>query len=122
MAQFRRYAAYDHYKNTKSNDFQVGDIYIDPSRCVVRVKERSVRLRPREFSLLLYFMQHPNIVLTANQICKGAWGLDYTQPVGRAVHELRKQIEANPNQPCYIKTVYRMGYRFTGYLSKTCDN
>ena len=52
MAQFRRYAAYTHDKGTQARDFQVGDIYIDPSRCVVRVKERSVRLRPREFALL----------------------------------------------------------------------
>ena len=122
MAQFRRYMAYTHDKGTQVRDFQVGDIYIDPSRCVVRVKERSVRLRPREFALLLYFMEHSGHVLTANQICRGAWRMDYTQSVGRSVHELRKQIEANPSQPCYIKTVYRMGYRFTGYSSEICDN
>ena len=122
MAQFRRYAAYTHDKGTQARDFQVGDIYIDPSRCVVRVKERSVRLRPREFALLLYFMEHPNRVLTPKQICRGAWRMDYAQSVGRSVHELRKQIEANPGKPCYIKTVYRMGYRFTGYSSETCDN
>lgn len=122
MAQFRRYAAYTHDKGTQARDFQVDDIYIDPSRCVVRVKERSVRLRPREFALLLYFMEHPNRVLTPKQICRGAWRMDYAQSVGRSVHELRKQIEANPAQSCYIKTVYRMGYRFAGYSSETCDN
>ncbi|NCE65099.1 DNA-binding response regulator [Pseudoflavonifractor sp. 524-17] len=122
MAQFRRYAAYTHDKGVQVCDFQVGDIYIDPSRCVVRVKERSVKLRPREFSLLLYFMEHPNRVLTSDQICRGAWGMDYPQSVGRSVHELRKQIDANPAQSCYIKTVYRMGYRFTGHSNETCDN
>ena len=122
MAQFRRYAAYTHDKGTQVRDFQVGDIYIDPSRCVVRVKERSVRLRPREFALLLYFMEHPDRVLTPKQICRGAWRMDYVQSVGRSVHELRKQIEANPDQPCYIKTVYRVGYQFTGHSGETCDN
>ena len=122
MAQFRRYVAYTHDKGTQVRDFQVGDIYIDPSRCVVRVKERSVRLRPREFALLLYFMERPDRVLKDEQICRGAWNMDYTQSVSRSVHELRKQIEANPGQPCYIKTVYRMGYQFTGYSGETCDN
>lgn len=122
MAQFRRYSAYTHDRGIQVRDFQVGDIYIDPSRCVVRVQERSVRLRPREFSLLLYFMEHPDRVLTSEQICRGAWGMDYAQSVGRSIHELRKQIEANPAQSCYIKTVYRMGYRFTGFSNENCDN
>lgn len=122
MAQFRRYAAYTHDKGTRESDFQVGEIYIDPLRYVVRVKERSVRLRPREFALLKYFMEHPGIVLTAKQICNGAWGLDYTESVGRSVHELRKQIEANPSKTCYIETIYRIGYRFTGYPVGICDN
>ena len=122
MAQFRRYVAYTHDKGVRGGDFQVGDIYIDPSRCVVRVKERSVKLRPREFELLLYFMEHPNKVLTAEQLCNGAWGVDYPQSVGRSVHELRKQIEINPGSSGYIKTVHRMGYQFTGYPVENCDD
>ena len=122
MAQFRRHAAYAHVKGTQGSDFQVGDIYIDPSRYVVRVKERSVRLRPREFTLLLYFMEHPDIVLTPKQICNGAWGQDYSESVGRSVYELRKQIETNLSQSCYIKTIYRRGYQFTGHPGEICDN
>lgn len=122
MAQFRRFVAFTHDKGTQGRDFQVGDIYIDPLRHVVRVRERSVKLRPREFELLLYFMEHPNMVLTPKQICKDAWGMDYIVSVGRSVYELRKKIEADPSQSCYIQTIHRIGYQFTGYLSKTCDN
>ncbi len=122
LAQFRRFAAYTHDKGTRGSDFQVGDIYIDPLRRVVRVKERSIRLHPREYELLLYFMEHPDMVLSPQQICKGAWGVDYTESVGRSVYELRKKNEADPGQSCYIKTIHRIGYRFTGYLSETCDN
>lgn len=57
-------------------------------------------------------------VLTAEQICEHAWGMEYTQPVDRAIHELRKQIEPDPAYPRYIKTVYRVGYRFTAYRSE----
>lgn len=63
----------------------------------------------------LYGIPHINIVLTAGQICEHAREMEYTQPVDRATHELRKQIEPNPAQPRYIKTVYRVGYRFTAY-------
>lgn len=120
-AQLRRYTEYNHYcvpSGLEIPSFQVGDIFIDPARQEVAVCGRPVNLRHREFSLLLYFMQNPNIVLTAGQICEHAWGMEYTQPVDRAIHELRKQIEQNPAQPHYIKTVCRVGYRFTAYCSK----
>lgn len=124
FAQLRRYTEYNHSDNpvyAETAPFQRGDISIDPARRKVKVCGRPITLRHREFSLLLYFMRNPDIVLTAGQICENAWGMDYTQPIDRAIHELRKQIEPNPRKPCYIKTVHRVGYCFTSYSSETCD-
>ena len=123
-AQLRRYTRYNHYNgpvNEETAPFREGDIYIDPARQIVEVCGRPVSLRHREFSLLLYFMRNPRIVLTAGRICENAWGMEYTQPIDRAIHELRKKIEANPRQPCYIQTVHRVGYKFTSYSSETCE-
>lgn len=122
----RRYTAYNHYGQPESVEtapFRVGDIYIDPLRRTVQVRNEPVELRPREFALLLYFMQNPGIVLTSEQICSHAWGRDggYEHSVGQAVSDLRKQIEPNPNDPIYILTVYRVGYRFVEHTSETCD-
>lgn len=125
FAQLRRFIEYNQQctpGDTRNAAFRVGDIFIDPARRVVEVCGQPVRLRPREFALLLYFTKHPDTVLTADQICKHAWGIEYTQPVGQSIYDLRQQIEANPNKPCYIKTVYRVGYRFTAYSSGFCDN
>ena len=124
-AQLRRYTQYNNNYtpgDTGNAAFQVGDIFLDPASRVVEVCGHPVNLRPREFSLLLYFMKHPNIVLTADQICKYAWGIEYTQPVGQSIYDLRQQIEANPNKPCYIKTIHRVGYRFTAYTGENCDD
>ena len=119
-AQLRRYTEYNHFSDSGGaglSAFQLGDIFIDPARQEVTVCGQPVNLRHREFSLLLYFMRNPNIVLTAGQICEHAWGMEYTQPVDRAIHELRKQIEPDSACPRYVKTVYRVGYRFTAYCS-----
>lgn len=123
-AQLRRYTQYNHYNspvNGETAPFREGDIYIDPARQTVEVCGQPVSLRHREFSLLLYFMRNPGIVLTAQQICENAWDMEYTQPIDRAIHELRRQIETNPRQPCYIQTVHRVGYKFTSYSSETCE-
>lgn len=124
FAQFRRYTEYNHHmapQNIEDTSFRKGDISIDLTRRIVEVRGQTVNLRKREYSLLLYFMQHPNAVLTADQICENAWGMEYTQPVGKAIHELRRLIESNPSKPCYIHTVHRVGYRFTPYSSETCE-
>lgn len=67
-AQLRRYTEYNHYQAPGGPEilaFQEGNIYIDPARRKVEVRGQSVSLRPREFSLLLYFMRNPDIVLTS---------------------------------------------------------
>ena len=125
FAQLRRYTEYNHYRTpggAGNIPFRVGDFYIDPARHAVEVRGQPVNLRPREFSLLLYFMRNPNIVLTSEQICENAWGLEYTQSVFQSIHDLRKQIEPNTGKSCYIKTVYRVGYWFTGHFSEVCDD
>ena len=123
MAQFRRYTGYDQHSAQERQDFQIDDIYIDPARCVVRVKERSVRLRPREFSLLHYFMKHPDEVLSAERICENAWNMDagYDRGISQPIYLLRQAIEPDPENPRYIHTVHRVGYRFTPNFVEICD-
>lgn len=72
-AQLRRYTEYNHFLKPETAPFQVGDIAIDPARRQVWVQGKLVSLLPREFSLLLYFMRNPGIVLTHEQICEHAW-------------------------------------------------
>ena len=126
MAQFRRHTSYSRHDNRSgrdTEDFQVGDIYIDPLRYVVRVKGRSVKLRRREFLLLHYFMRNPRIVLSTEQICDHAWGNEgsYANGVSGPIAILRKAIEPDPTHPVYIQTVKSMGYCFTGIHVETCD-
>ena len=127
LSQLRRYTEYNHFNNPENAEaasFQAGDIFIDPPRRMVKVRGQSVNLRPREFSLLLYFMRNINIVLTSEQICEHAWGMEgsYKRGVSGPIAILRKIIETDPTCPRYIETVSRIGYRFTAYHSEICDN
>lgn len=125
-AQLRRYTQYNHYDNPINGEisaFQEGDIYIDPARYIVKVGRRPINLRPREFFLLLYFMRNPNIVLTSEQICSQAWGMEgtYDHGVAQPIHILRQAIEPDPEHPIYIQTVRLVGYRFTPNNVETCE-
>lgn len=127
FSQLRRYTEYNHYNNPENAEiasFQAGDIFIDPPRRIVKVCGQPVNLRPREFSLLLYFMRNINVVLTAEQICEHAWGMEgsYNRGVSGPIAILRRVIEPDTTRPRYIETVSRIGYRFTAYRSEICDD
>lgn len=125
-AQLRRYTEYNHYNNpdgTEIAPFHLGDIFIDPPRRMVEVRGQGVDLRPREFSLLLFFMRNPNVVLNSEQICDQAWGMEgtYGHGVAQPIHLLRLAIEPDPENPTYIHTIRRVGYRFTPNNVETCE-
>lgn len=123
MAVFRRYTKYNHYSVlTGPAPFQEGDIWIDPARHVVEVSGRPVSLRPREFSLLLYFMRNPGIILSPEQICEDAWGTEgiYNRGIAHPIRLLRQAIEPDPHNPIYIETVRLVGYRFTAKCVISC--
>lgn len=94
LALLRRYDLYDHYDKIRTDKraIQRGDIFIDPSRYIVLICDRPIKLRLREFMLLHYFMQNPQFVLTPGQICTGAWGIGHcTAPSNYLRH---------PDPPC----------------------
>lgn len=74
-------------------------------------------LTPKQCRLLKVFMSHPNKVLTRKFLMKEVWETDYlgdTRTLEVHIRWLRKNIEDDPNNPIRLKTVYRVGYRFSG--------
>lgn len=75
-----------------------------------------VQLSGGEYELLAAFVSRPQRVLSREQLLDLARGRD-AQPFDRAidvqVSRLRRKIEADPNNPVFIKTVRGGGYMFT---------
>ena len=98
-----------------SKTLQTGEIVLDESMHSVEVRGEPVRLTPMEFDLLALLMGSPGRVFTREHIVdhlsdKGFAGLERTLNVH--VRNLRAKIEANPEQPEYIETVFGVGYTF----------
>lgn len=82
----------------------------------VEVNNREVALTPTEFDLLALMAQSPERVFTREMLMNKVWGYDYLgdgHTIDVHISSLRKKIEQNPDQR-YIKTVWRVGYRFEG--------
>lgn len=95
-----------------------GDLVIDEGRHQVTVRGNAVLLTAREFSLLTVLAAHPGRVFTRAQLLERVWGDEYYDDHVVDVHvaNLRKKLEDDPADPCYVETVRGVGYRFAGRL------
>jgi DNA-binding response OmpR family regulator len=94
-----------------------GDLRLDRQARRVWIGERELTLTPKAFALLEYALTHPDEVLTRERLLDAVWGWDYpvgTRAVDTRVAELRRVLDDDPSNPCYIETVPGVGYRFAG--------
>lgn len=94
-----------------------GDLQVDRERREVRRAGKPLRMKPKEFDLLLFFAQHPGRVFSREQILDEVWGYDFyggPRTVDVHVRWLRQKIEDDPAQPERLKTVRGSGYLFEG--------
>jgi len=93
---------------------RIGDLYIDPSRYKVTLKDKVIELTPKEFELLHFLAQNAGRVMTRDVLLNRIWGYTFTgdtRIVDVHISHLREKIESNPKQPVYIKTVRGVGYK-----------
>ncbi|MCP4426995.1 MAG: response regulator transcription factor [Chloroflexi bacterium] len=94
-----------------------GNLDIDDGRREVRVDGKPVRLKPKEFDLLLFLARHRGIALSRDLLLERVWGWSYdgnSRTVDVHMRWLREKIEPDPGQASRIVTVRGVGYRFEG--------
>ncbi|MGE0601157.1 MAG: response regulator transcription factor [Dehalococcoidia bacterium] len=94
-----------------------GDLQLDRERREVVYRGKVLRMKPKEFELLLFFLQHPGRVFSREQILDEVWGYDFyggPRTVDVHIRWLRQKIETDPANPVRLKTVRGSGYLFEG--------
>src|SRR5262245_368307 len=87
---------------------------LDPeSRCLWRADAR-VPLSPKAFVVLRYLVEHPGRLLSQNELLDAAWRNLDVQPeiLKKYILEIRKALGDQSNDPVYVETLPRLGYRF----------
>ena len=94
-----------------------GDLQLDMERREVRRGGVALPMKPKEFELLLFFMQHPGRVFSREQILNEVWGYDFfggPRTVDVHVRWLRKKVEDDAALPERLRTIRGSGYLFEG--------
>jgi DNA-binding response OmpR family regulator len=70
---------------------------------------------PRALELLLVLSEHPGKLWTRHDLLKTVWKHQaeiVTRTVDSHISALRQKLEDDPDNPRYIITVWKKGYRF----------
>lgn len=97
-----------------SADFDDGRLRVEDASGRVWLDGAELHLTTIEDRLLRHLVRQRGRVSTKQQIIDEVWGEPFTSDGTLAVHirRLRGRIEADPDQPRYIKTVWGRGYLF----------
>jgi DNA-binding response OmpR family regulator len=90
-----------------------GDVTVEVDRHNVLLGGKPVVLTPKEFDLLVFFIQNVDIALTRERLLSAVWGYGYsgeTRTVDTHVQQLRKKLELHDT----LVTISRLGYRLEG--------
>ncbi len=93
----------------------IGNLKIYPEQMRVTVKDKEVKLANKEFELLRFLAENPNIVFSKDTLFDRIWGMDSlgdASTVTVHINRIREKIEEDSSNPRYIETVWGAGYRF----------
>ncbi len=88
-----------------------GNVHIDELAHVAYVDNNALELTPKEYDLLLYFIENKGVALSREKILNGVWNYDYfgdLRTVDTHVKQLRSKLGESGDM---IVTVRGVGYR-----------
>ncbi|MDZ4142062.1 MAG: response regulator [Methylotenera sp.] len=100
----------------EESSYSFGAYRLDIASHVLVHDGSEVPLTSGEFTLLRIFLEHPNQVLSRDQIITLVKGYErdaFDRSIDVRVTRLRRKIEANPESPIYLRTVWGEGYLFS---------
>ncbi|MFH8039026.1 MAG: response regulator [Candidatus Aenigmatarchaeota archaeon] len=100
------------YKETPEEVIKIGELEINVNSREVKLGNRNIYLRPKEFDLLLLFVRKPNIVLTRQYILESVLGYKVPVPTRTVDTHIKNLRAALGPYGKKIKTVFGCGFKF----------
>src|SRR5699024_1831519 len=102
-------------RQEKQNDIHIRGLIIhsDSRRVLLNGEEKT--FTAKEFDLLKFLAENPDIVFSKEHLFERIWGYDSigdTTTVTVHIRKIREKIEEDPSDPQFIETIWGAGYRF----------
>lgn len=97
-------------RGTGQRVLSYGDITVDVERHIASKNGEAVALTPKEFEVLLFFMQNPDIAITRERLLSAVWGYEFageSRTVDIHVQQVRRKMGLGRR----LVTIPKLGYR-----------
>jgi len=102
------------------NPLRFGTFELDVHSRELRSGSTSVRLQGQPFEILCLLLEHRGTVVTREQLRRRLWPVgtfvDYEHSLNAAIKRLRTALGEDADQPQFVETVPRRGYRMIAAL------
>ena len=113
-AHLSRYARLTGGGQAEPEMIDLGRVQILPQSWKVLKDGQEIKMPNREFALLKYLAERPNVVFSKEKLFETIWGCDYmgdSATVTVHIGRIRDKVEDDPAHPKLIETVWGAGYR-----------
>ena len=96
--------------------YRFGVFEVFPEAGEVYRQGHRVKLQEQPFRLLITLVEHPGEIVTREALCQRLWPentfVEFDQSLGTAVTKLRQALGDDAENPRFVETVPKRGYRF----------
>ena len=99
-----------------SSVVRFGTFEVDLSAGELRKQGQRIKLQDQPFQVLTVLLQRPGNVITREELRAQIWAqdtfVDFDNSLNTAINKLREALGDSADNPCFIETLPRRGYRF----------
>ena len=123
-AKLARNSGVDVTKSTHQarSPVRFGSFEADINAVELRKQGVRVKLQEQPFQVLQFLLEHPDEVVSREELRRQIWPantfVDFEQGLNNAIKRLREALGDSPENPQFIETIPRRGYRFIAKLNQ----
>ena len=105
------------------DSLRVGDWTVEPDLNQLSAQGRTVRIEPKAMTVLLHLADRAGQVVSREALLSQVWpGIVVgDDSLTQVIIKLRKALGDDPNQPAYIQTVTKKGYRLVAPVQRVAE-
>jgi TolB-like protein/DNA-binding winged helix-turn-helix (wHTH) protein/Tfp pilus assembly protein PilF len=108
--------------NRNSARLRFGGFELDPQTGELVCDGQKIQLHEQPLQVLLALLERPGELVTREELAAKVWPagtfVDFEHGLNKAVSKLRDALKDSADQPQFIETLPRKGYRFVGELTR----
>jgi TolB-like protein/DNA-binding winged helix-turn-helix (wHTH) protein/Tfp pilus assembly protein PilF len=109
--------------SSKAAAYRFGEYELDTATGELKTAAAKIQLQDQPLRVLVALLEHPGELVTREQLVARVWPpqtfVDYDRSLNKAVNKLREALGDSAEQPRFIETLPRKGYRFIAEVGTT---